>query len=59
MHNNADSSQIPGGDFEAFANTYDTYIADIALQLDGHDPTSFTPSLLLLDGLITSLEVTR
>jgi hypothetical protein len=53
----ADGSQIPGGDFEAFADTYDTYINDTALQIDGYGPDSFTPALSLLDGLITSLEV--
>ena len=52
----ADGTEIPGGDFEAFANNYETYINDIALELDGYNPASFTPDLSLLDGLITSLE---
>jgi putative hemolysin len=55
----ADGSEIPGGDFDAFANNYDTYISDVALELDAYDATSFTPSLSLLDGLFSSLEVVR
>jgi putative hemolysin len=54
----ADASQIPDDDPEAFANTYDTYANDIALQLAAYDPSEFTPALALLDALIASLEVT-
>jgi len=53
----ADGSQIPGGDAEAFAETYDTYAGDMALQLAGYGSAEFTPDLALLDGLIASLEV--
>lgn len=54
----ADATQIPGGDPDAFANNYETYANDMALQLAGFDVTEFTPSLALLDALIASLQVT-
>ncbi|MBN1180514.1 MAG: DUF333 domain-containing protein [Anaerolineae bacterium] len=54
----ADSSQIPGGDADAFANTYETYANDMALQLAGYGAAEFTPDLALLDAMIASLEVT-
>lgn len=53
----ADGLAVPGGDYEAFANTFETYIGDIEQQLDAQDPSSFTPDLLLLDAMIESLEV--
>jgi putative hemolysin len=52
----ADASQIPGGDPEAFADAYDTYANDMAVQLAGYGSSEFTPDLALLDGLIASLE---
>jgi hypothetical protein len=54
----ADTTQIPGGDFDAFSATYDTYIADIVQQLNAQTPASFTPDLSLLDAMIQSLTVT-
>jgi putative hemolysin len=54
----ADASQIPGGDADAFANNYETYANDMALQLAGYGATEFTPDLVLLDAMIASLEVT-
>ncbi len=53
-----DESSIPGGDFEAFADNFDNYLNDTALQLNAQDGASFTPSLMLLDEMIQSLEVT-
>ena len=53
----ADSSQIPGGDPDAFAEIYDTYANDIALQLDGYAASEFTPNLAWLDAMIASLNV--
>ena len=53
----ADASQIPGDDPEAFADIYDTYVNDIALQLAAYDAAEFTPDLALLDAMIASLEV--
>ena len=52
-----DSSEIPGGDFDAFADNYLSYIADIEQQLAAADPASFAPSLALLDGMIQSISV--
>lgn len=54
----ADSSEIPGGDPKALADTYDTYAADVTLQLAGYAASEFTPDLALLDAMIASLEVT-
>ncbi|MGD1993185.1 MAG: hypothetical protein PVI59_08340 [Anaerolineae bacterium] len=54
----ADSSQIPEADPDAFADTYDTYTSDVALQLVGYAASEFTPDLELLDAMIVSLQVT-
>jgi len=54
----ADASQIPGSDPDAFANTYETYANDIALELAAYGAAEFAPSLALLDALIASLQVT-
>jgi putative hemolysin len=54
----ADSAEIPGGDPDAFAATYETYANDVALQLAGYAASEFTPDLALLDAMIASLEVT-
>jgi putative hemolysin len=50
-------TEIPGGDFDAFANNFETYAADIAQQLEGQPASSFTPDLALLDAMIQSLVV--
>ena len=52
-----DSSEIPGGDFEAFAENFQTYSEEIAGQLDAQPPASFVPDLSLLDAMIQSLLV--
>lgn len=54
----ADAAQIPGGDPDAFANNYETYANDMALQLAAYGAAEFTPNLALLDALIASLQVT-
>ena len=53
----ADNSAIPGGDFEAFAETFQTYINDMEIQLSAQPASNFTPNLELLDALIQSLQV--
>jgi len=53
----AHSGEIPEGDFDAFAENFETYIAGIQDQLDAEDPSSFTPDLSLLDQMIQSLQV--
>jgi hypothetical protein len=53
----ADGSEIPGDDFNAFAENFDTYAAEIAAQLDAEAADSFAPSIVLLDEMMQSLEV--
>jgi putative hemolysin len=53
----ADASQIPGGNADAFASTYETYANDMALQLAGYGAAEFTPNLALLDAMMASLQV--
>jgi hypothetical protein len=53
----ADASAIPGGDPDAFANNYDSYVTDIQQQLDEQSPSDFTPDLALLDAMIQSLKI--
>lgn len=53
----SDASQIPGGDPDAFANNYETYANDMALQLAGYGAAEFTPNLALLDAMMATLLV--
>jgi putative hemolysin len=53
----ADETEIPGGDFDAFANNFESYATDIAQQLEAQPAASFTPDLALLDAMIQSLVV--
>jgi putative hemolysin len=53
----ADGSEIPGGDFDAFAGNFETYAAEVAAQLDTEAAGSFTPSITMLDEMMQSLEV--
>ena len=53
----ADGSEIPGGDFDAFADNFETYAAEVAAQLDAEAAGSFTPSITMLDEMMQSLEV--
>ena len=53
----ADGTEIPGGDWEAFAQNFETYASEIEQQIDAQDASSFTPDLSLLDAMIQSLEV--
>jgi hypothetical protein len=53
----ADGMEVPGGDRDAFANNYESYVADIELLLNVQDLSSFTPNLSFLDAMIHSLEV--
>jgi hypothetical protein len=49
---------LPGGaSFEDFANNYETYITDMVSQLNDQPPESFTPSLLALDVLVSSITI--
>jgi putative hemolysin len=53
-----DGSEIPGGDFDAFADNFETYSAEVAAQLNAEDAGSFAPSITMLDAVMQSLEVT-
>lgn len=57
----ADSSQIPGGDYEAFVemSNYQAYITGIRDLLESQPDDSFTPNLELLDALVRSITITR
>ncbi len=52
-----DYNDIPGGDYDAFANNYLNYVAGIEEMLNRSAPADFTPDLALLDALIQSLRV--
>ena len=48
----------PGGEtFQQFSDAFTTYIADTKAQLDAQAPTSYSPSLGLLDALIQSIHI--
>jgi hypothetical protein len=53
----ADDSQIPGGDYEAFANQYMTYLDGVVQGLNAQPNESFTPNLALLDEMVRSVEI--
>lgn len=44
-------------DWEAFHTNYDTYLLETTAVLDQLSPAEFTPDLILLDAVITSLRV--
>jgi hypothetical protein len=47
-------SDIPGGDYNAFADNFPNYIIDMENQLSSQPATSFLPDLALLDATIQS-----
>jgi putative hemolysin len=53
----ADQMAYEGGDLDALAASFDTYITDVEGQLNAHEAPTFTPDLSLLDAMIASLEV--
>lgn len=53
----ADAMDVPGGDWNAFADDFMNYIAGMEQQIDALDGGGFAPSLLLLDEMIRSLRV--
>ncbi|MGD8822123.1 MAG: hypothetical protein PVG63_03395, partial [Anaerolineales bacterium] len=48
---------VPGGDFEAFAENFEAYAADQEANLEAVPATSFTPDLDMLDTFISSILV--
>jgi hypothetical protein len=56
LPNNGDT--YPGGEsFQQFSDSFDTYIANTQTQLDGQPSTNFSPSLVLLDDLVKSIQI--
>jgi hypothetical protein len=51
----ADEGPIPGSDFTAFSNNFETYLTGIKTQLNASPDDSFTPNLQLLDEMVQSL----
>jgi hypothetical protein len=49
--------QIPGGDFEAFAENFESYAAEQEANLETVPSTSFMPDIEILDAFIASLLV--
>jgi hypothetical protein len=54
----ADAVNPPGGQtWEQFTNNYAAYQAAMITQLEAQTPDSFTPSLLALDGMISTITI--
>ncbi len=54
----ADSMTLPGGQtWDQFSNNYESYRTDITTQLNAQSADSFTPTITLLDELITSITI--
>jgi hypothetical protein len=51
-----DDQTVPGGDIEAFDQNFPNYLAQVETQLSTQPDDSFTPSLVILDALIQSLQ---
>lgn len=52
----ADAANPPGGlTWEQLANNYPAYLSDMTAQLEAQTPDSFTPSLLALDGMLSTI----
>ena len=49
---------LVGVDHAAFSATYDTYIADMIIQLEAQTAESYNPSMTALDSLVNSIQVT-
>ncbi len=52
-----DDTTIPGGDFNAFAENFQTYLSETLTALEAQPDGSFSPSLVELDALIQSLQI--
>lgn len=47
----------PGGDWAAFSDRYEAYLADITMRLEELTDDSYNPSLILLDSLVAGIMV--
>ena len=54
----ATENDIPGGDWDAFAANFTTYIEETRVLLNSQAVTSFSPDLQMLDDMISSISVT-
>ncbi len=54
----ADDSVIPGGDFQAFADQYETYSSEVEATLDSAALGSFSPTYDVIQGVINSITYT-
>jgi len=55
----ADGSQVPSGDYQAFADNFPKYIMEMETTLNNANVLDFTPNLAQLDALIQSLEIMK
>jgi hypothetical protein len=53
----ANEDDIPGGDFDAFVATIQTYMAETAANLEAQTPDSFTPKITILDEMFASFAI--
>ncbi len=54
----ADATNPPNGQtWETFGNNYTIYLADITAQLNAQSPDGFTPTITILDTLISSIAI--
>ncbi len=54
----ADANNLPNGQtWEEFANSYESYIANMVNQLNSQPPASFIPTLTALDALVSSIVI--
>ena len=50
-------SAMDGVDFNTWSNNFGTYITDMVNKLNTQDPNSFTPTLAVLDALVSSITI--
>ncbi len=53
----ATGDTVPNGDWDAFYETFDSYVADMQMELNAQPASSFVPNLDLLDELARSIRV--
>ena len=54
----ADGNNPPNGQTpEQFSNNFDTYIADLTTQLNSQPAESYSPTITMLDALVTSISI--
>ena len=54
----ADGTNPPNGQsWDDFGNNFATYIADLATQLNSQPPENYSPTITMLDALVTSIKI--